>query len=154
MQKAADLHRTVWLRMSFRCSRWLPSASRLAHLNAIHRTMLAILTRLPRIPGEAVDVYCRRRNRHVSGLINRTWGQDWCSRVIDLQAHVSRRVENPAWGAGLLAWRGDMWLQERRIGAGSASATAGRISGRASRGRACIRWHEGVHFAETHFPTR
>ena len=110
---------------------------------------VASLLHVPRHPGEEGVEYCKRRNRS-AGLFCKTiglWSHRWYRRSLTWHAHLLRPLNRHTWSALLVQYRGKQWLQERRsnfVG----SCTAGRTKTRSFLGPPCVRWHDGVDFAE------
>ena len=61
--KLALMQRVTLPQLSFRCSRWPPQRQIGSELDHLQQKMTASLMRLPRFPGEEVDVYVRRRGK-------------------------------------------------------------------------------------------
>jgi len=104
---------------------------------------------LPRRQGEDVSAFMRRRALAAREHIQRLgpWSADHARLVQAWDAHLrrERNFENPA--SRVLQWHDGAWLQEQRIAAGSARATAGRLRRRVVR-HVFPRWEEGVVHAQ------
>lgn len=125
---------------SFRSSRWPASLSLRLRLAALQRRIIAAAMRTPRIPGEALAAYCRRRARLAGVHAERAgpWERAIVASALSWAAHVSRRPPDH-WVRRLLFGGNERWLQERRLAVGSPSAWAGRLALRL-RGPVRPRW--------------
>ena len=149
-QHLALLDRAVVSVLDFRCSRWPPLRQICRELDCLQRKMTSIFLRTPRLPGEAVDAYCRRRGR-IAGACCRQqglWSKRWCQRVLSWNMHLERDRNHLTWPAQTLLFRGLMWLQHCRANLLTNSATSGRTDTRSKAGCVHARWHNGVEFAK------
>ena len=127
-----------------RCSRWPPQRQIAIELDRLQTKMIATLQRVPRISGEAADAYCRRRKKAASKLSQECgiWSKRWYARAIAWDDHVGRAHNPYSWPSVLQEFQGADWLDEQRV--------LRRMQGtgtRASAGRPCMRWSDGIAFA-------
>ena len=123
--------------------------------------MLSFLAKVPKLPGESLVVWFKKRN-HVgrqlavkSGL----WSLNWARRVLDWDAHVDRSAEWNSIAFRIKNYRGESWLRNKRLafvskipGFGRNRPEKGRLGTRALGGKPQPRWHEGVALAHEMCP--
>ena len=136
--RSALLNRACRSGLSYRCSRWPPQPTVAKELDRVQARMVAAILRTPRLPGEAGDAYCRRRNLAAAAhcrVLGR-WSQHWFTRAVAWDDHPL------CWSVRLRNLHAEAWLLERRLRAHwQGTAT------RSARGKPCIRWHDGVDYA-------
>ena len=147
---------------------WPPQHHLAGKVNSLQRHMVAIAARIPRYPGEAWPAFMSRRSRSASLCIESAdlwWTRAWWKRALNWDAHCRRDLEVQmsvlngktlpidarscfAWPPLLLDWRGERFMQDRRVlmfsEAGNVWSQTGTRSGRA---RTSTRWHEGIAYA-------
>ena len=150
MRRMALMRRTAEPSLLYRCTRWPCRPNLESMLDQHQRRMVSLLLRLPRLPGEAVDVYCRRRGRasanhaRAMGL----WSLKHAERVVSWFDHLLRERNAESWPAMLLLWHGQEWLRECRLRMFSTSVDAGRTGTRGAAAKVAMRWHDGVTVAK------
>ena len=112
-------------------------------LDRIQAKMMAAMLRTPRLPGEALDVYCRRRNAAASTAVRQfgCWSAFWFQRALSWDEHLDRAHNPMSWPVLLRNFHDETWLNERRL-LQSRQGTNTRVH----RGRPNTRWHEGIQF--------
>lgn len=137
--------------LMFRCSRWPPQKHIKKQLDATQRKMTAILLRVIPFPCESSAEFARRRGRVASKFCNKygLWGDRWFRRAIAWDDHVRRPRNSECWSAALLRWRGEQFLQGRRVAQGSDTVFAGRTATRSCQLRVQQRWESGINFAKS-----
>ena len=117
--------------LDYRACRWpcTPAVGRF--VDAVQRRVVASMLEVPRLPGEDIDAWQRRRSRR-AGAVARRWGL-WSlrhqSRALDWYHHLCRD-HVPSMAAAALRWRGATWRRQRRLMQGSSSSEAGRLGSR------------------------
>jgi hypothetical protein len=157
--KLSLMSRAVLPQLSFRCSRWPPQRQIGSELDHLQQQMTASLMRLPRFPGEEVDVYVRRRGKAARKICSErgAWSNHWFGRALDWDEHLARPRNLASWPAKLRDYRGRQWLIERRASfapsvasrRSSVSVFAGRTGTRSFAGKVHTRWHDGIDYARS-----
>ena len=137
--------------MDSRASRWPPTAQLETEIDQLQRKMVAMITRVPRLPDETDKKYFQRRGRLVGNTCRASglWSDRHCLRVLSYHEHMLRD-RNGAWAKELLHTCDAEWLRRRRLAFGSSSVWAGRTETRAQSGHVPRRWHDGVVYAKIH----
>lgn len=102
---------------------WPPSLTLRRRLAALQRRTVAAAMRVPRMPGEGLAAYCRRRARAASAYADRvgSWDRGIVIAATSWAAHVGRRPQQHRVRRLLCGGR-EQWLRERRMAVGSPSA--------------------------------
>ena len=148
-EKIRLLERAVTPGYRFKCTRWPPQRNIALEFDKVQNKMVAVLMRVPRLPGEPAHEYVRRRN-HAASCQTRAvgkWSDTWYKRVVNWKDHLERPRNAHSWPAQLLHYRGEGFLQQTRVDNNSASALAGSTRTRAMRGIVHTRWHDGANLA-------
>ena len=148
--KLALLQRAVVPLLDFRCSRWPPQQQIAAEVDRLQRKMAAVSIRLPRIPGEPVEAYVRRRGRMVAAHCRQAglWSHRWFHRTVAWRDHLERPRNARSWASKTLHYMDHDWFCRRRALFGRAACTAGRTGTRTFPGCVHTRWHDGVQYAQ------
>ena len=148
-QRLMLINRAVRPMLDYRCSRWPPQIQIAKEIDAYQRRLVASAARLPRRPGESLDVFCRRRASFAAAVCRKggTWSKRWFQRALDWDDHLRRRRNGNSWAAKLLDYRGAPWLASRRLEQHSSLSSAGRTGTRLHSGCVFQRWHDGVTLA-------
>ena len=146
--------------LSFRCSRWPPQRQIASEVDQVQQKMVASLMRLPPLPGEEAADYVRRRGRAARKVCTDcgTWSHHWFARSVRWDQHLGRPANFHSWPSQLREYKGKQWLMERRASFASAlrsnvSVHAGRTGTRACRGIVHTRWHDGIDYGQSVFPS-
>jgi len=134
--------------LHFRCARWPCEAGIRNRIDALQRKGFGMAMALPCRRGEEVSAFLRRRALAAREHIQRLglWSADHAKLVLKWDAHLRRERNSESPAARVLQWHDGAWLQEQRVAAGSARATAGRLRRRVVR-HVFPRWEEGVEHA-------
>ena len=140
-RKLKFLQRAVVPQIDFRCSRWPPQkviAEEVAK-------MLAILIKVPRIPGELPGVFCRRRARIARRQCRQQgiWSERWFTRAIQWDEHLARPRNAFSWPASLRKHQDEGWFAWHR-------SADGRTQTRCGPGRPQMRWHRAFPVPGAH----
>ena len=113
-------------------------------LDRFQSKLVAAILRTPRTPGEAPDVYCRRRNKATATLCRQIglWSRHWHQQAINWDSHICRGHNPYSWPSLLKGFHGEAWLEEQRMLTGN-HGTKTRVAA----GRPAMRWDEGTMFA-------
>ena len=148
------LNRCVKPQFAYKCSRWPPQRQIALELDKLQQKMTATVMRVPRVAGEDIDVYVRRRGRIARNhcVQQGRWSDFWFGRAIQWDDHLARERNSYSWSARLRDYRGMQWLMDRRASlaprdSNSVSIKAGRTATRAVRGKVHARWHDGIEYA-------
>ena len=131
---------------AFRCPRW-PFRPKLANdLDRTQRRMLSCVVKVCRLPDDDDRMYHYRRARAAGAIARKTgvWSALHAARVLSWAQHLRRDRNQCAWAALLLQHRGQYWLRERRLAAGSLNVLAGRTNTRLAAGHVAKRWEDGL----------
>ena len=138
------LNRSCQSVLRYRCSRWPPQPLFAKELDSLQAKMVASMMRVPRLPGELLPDFCRRRNRTAAVHCRQAgrWSKDWFARSIRWNDHIQRNHVQHCWLMMLTAFQDQLWLDSCR----ALSRSHGTMT-RTQRGRPCMRWQDGVQYA-------
>ena len=143
------LSKTVGPVYDYRNSRWPPQQTIGKEVDALQRKMAASILRVARRPGEDAVEFCRRRNNAAGSLCRAMglWSSRWFKRTLAWKG-------SNAWSPLLIFYRAKRWLHVRRASfvrhsSHEGSCHAGRTGTRQIMGAPCVRWHDGIDFANT-----
>ena len=138
------LNRSCAPLLSYRCSRWPPQRRVAQELDQLQGKMVSILLRMPRRPGEAINEYCRRRNREAAKKCKKVglWSLHWFKRAVAWDRHIQRGHNPFSWPSLLHEFHDASWLEHQRH-CQNLRGTGTRVSA----GRPHARWNEGIAFA-------
>ena len=152
MQAASQmkvLSRAVRPRLMYRTTVMPPTPTRVHAYDTEQRKMIAAAMRLRCLPDDTPEVYCRRRNRQASQLLNThgRWSTEACKAFCHWDLHLKRDTANNLWVARILRTRDAAWLQQQREKYG---ANSGRTGTRVLHGHVARRWEAAALFARAH----
>ena len=126
-------------------------------MDSLQAHMLSVLAKVPRLAGESVEQWFRKRQRSGRKLAEKCglWSSIWIKRMLDWHEHVQRSEKYGFLGRALLEWHDQSWLTNLRLqwvsSDGSAYSRnrpdAGRLGSRLVGGQPQPRWSEGITLA-------
>ena len=152
------LNQCVFSNIAWKITRWPWQKTIAAKLDETQARMICYLNRLPRLPTEDLDQFCRRRKREARNLAAKEgfWSQIWARRIVNWMCHLARAESRNHHIVRILNERGPAWLRSRRQiyvaenenGYARNSLHACRTGTRLNIDRPQTRWSEGGPFCK------
>ena len=139
--RIALLNRACRPILDYRCSRWPPQPAIARELDGFQAKLAAVMLRSPRLAGENVVAYCRRRNKAASRLCMQIgrWSTRWNERAFNWNAHIERAHNPFSWPSLLVKFHDETWIETLRVLCNNGCTTT-----RQQPGRPCARWSETI----------